>query len=75
MTILRQDFIQSTMLSSAEYDIETKELTVTFTGGKQYHYVDVDQSVYMDLIVAPSAGRYFNSIKAGLKQKLMAPAK
>lgn len=69
------DFIQSSMLSSAEYDTDDKELTVTFTGGKQYHYVDVDPSVYSDLVSAPSAGRYFNSIKSGLKQKLMAPAK
>lgn len=75
MTILRQDFIQSSMLSSAEYDTETNELTVTFTGGKQYHYVDIERSVYVDLVTAPSAGRYFNSIKSGLKQKLMAPAK
>lgn len=73
MTILRQDFIQSSMLASAEYDTETKELTVTFTGGKQYRYVDVDRDIYMELCAAPSAGRYFNSIKSGLKQ--MASAK
>ena len=71
MTILRQDFIQSSMLASAEYDTDTKEMAVTFTNGKQYVYVDVDQSVYLDLVMAPSAGRYFNSIKAGLKQKLL----
>lgn len=63
------DFIQSSMLSSAEYDTEDKELTVTFTGGKKYQYVDVDKSIYDDLASAPSAGKYFNSIKKDLTQK------
>lgn len=72
MTILRQDFIQSSMLSIAEYNTETEELTITFTGGKQYHYIDVPRPIYYDLISAPSAGRYFNSIKAGFKQKVVA---
>lgn len=72
MTILRQDFIQSSMLSTAEYDTETHELTVTFTGGKQYHYVDVPKDIYMELVSAPSAGRYFNSIKKDLKQAALA---
>lgn len=63
------DFIQSSMLSSCSYDDETKELIVTFTGGKQYQYQDVDKAIYDDLVSAPSAGRYFNSIKATLTQK------
>jgi KTSC domain len=67
MTILRQDFIQSSMLSSAEYDTETKELSVTFSNGRRYVYVDVPVETYRALIEAPSAGRYFNSIKAQLK--------
>lgn len=71
MTILQHSF-DSAMLSSAEYDTETKELTVTFNGGKSYVYVDVDRSTYIGLIEAPSAGKYFNSIKAGLKQKVPA---
>lgn len=75
MTILRTDFIQSSMLSSAEYDTEDKQLAVTFVGGKTYNYVDVPIETYVALSEAPSAGKYFNAIKSGLKQLLMAPAK
>jgi len=59
----------SAMLKSAEYDDETKELTVTFTNGKPYVYEDVDKSIYDSLITAESAGKYFNSIKKDLKIK------
>jgi hypothetical protein len=68
MTLLHHSF-ESAMLSSADYDTETKELTVTFTGGKSYTYVDVDRSDWEDLINAKSAGRHFNSIKSALVQK------
>ena len=62
-------FMQSSMLSAAEYDEEKKELTVTFSNGKDYIYEDVDTSIYDSLITAESAGRYFNSIKGQLKIK------
>lgn len=71
MTILRQDFIQSSMLSRAEYNTDTKELVIVFFNGAVYVYIDVPVETYRDLIEAPSAGRYFNSIKAGLKQKVL----
>lgn len=60
---------QSAMLSSCDYDSETKELTVTFNGGKSYTYVGVLYNTYEDLINARSAGQYFNSIKKDLNQK------
>ncbi len=59
----------STMLQSASYDDETKELTVVFSNGKSYTYEDVVINTFMDLRDASSAGKYFNSIKAGLKAK------
>ncbi len=62
-------FMQSSMLSSCEYDDESKELTVTFSNGKDYTYEDVDKGTYDHLINATSAGKYFNSIKAQLKVK------
>lgn len=64
------DFIQSSMLTSASYDDETNELTVTFTGGKSYTYVDVPKDIYIALSTAPSAGKLFNSIKRDLVQKM-----
>lgn len=62
-------FFNSTMLQSASYDDETKELTVTFTNNKDYVYVDVDKLIFDELIAAESAGRYFNTIKNFLKVK------
>ena len=61
--------MQSSMLSSCEYDEENKELTVTFTNGKDYVYEDVSKNIYDSLITAESAGKYFNSIKSNLKIK------
>lgn len=63
------DFPDSTMLANCEYDSKESELTVTFKNGRSYVYKEVDKSVYDDLINAPSAGRYFNSIKTSLVQK------
>lgn len=68
MTKLNHSF-ESAMLSTCDYDTEAKELTVTFNNGKAYTYVDVPKSMYDGLIDAQSAGKYFGSIKNGLKQK------
>lgn len=65
-------FAESSMLNACAYDDETNELTVQFTNGKLYVYEEVPIETYRELISAESAGRYFNSIKKGLKQK--APA-
>ena len=69
MTILHHNFTNSTMISDAEYDSESKELIVTFNGGKTYIYVDVSKSIYDGLINAESAGKYFNVVKRDLVQK------
>ena len=68
MTIDHQ-FANSSMLLMASYNSDTNELTVTFTNGKPYTYVDVPRSIWDELIIAKSAGAYFNSIKKGLKVK------
>lgn len=60
---------KSTMLSDCSYDDETRELTVTFSGGKTYVYEDVEKSTYDTLTNAESAGKYFNSIKGQLTVK------
>jgi len=67
--INRYEFPDSAMLASCEYNSVDKELTVTFKNGRDYIYVDVEKQIYDDLVDAPSAGRYFNSIKSQLKQK------
>ena len=67
--ILNHIFEKSAMLQSCSYDTEEKEMSVTFQNGRTYTYVDVDKSMYEELIGSSSAGKYFNSIKAELKQK------
>lgn len=63
------EFENSSMLKDASYNDETEELTVTFTNGKSYTYIDVPRRTYDELINARSAGKYFNLIKKDLKQK------
>lgn len=63
-------FVGSSMLNACAYDDEAKELTVQFSNGKIYVYEDVPVETYRELISADSAGRYFNSVKKGLKQKV-----
>ena len=67
--IISHIFEKSAMLASADYDTEEKEMSVTFQNGRTYTYVDVEKSTYEELIGSSSAGKHFNSIKAGLKQK------
>ena len=69
MSIFNFTFQNSSMLSSVSYDDDSRELTVTFNNRKEYVYVDVDLSDYIDLTEAISPGAYFNSIKSGLKIK------
>jgi frataxin-like iron-binding protein CyaY len=55
----------SEAIAFIDYDIETEELSVTFTKGGPYVYTGVPQSVVEGWISADSAGRYFHSfIKA-----------
>jgi hypothetical protein len=63
------NFINSSMLSSCSYDDAEHEMTVVFSNGKSYTYAEVAFNTYMDLVNAPSAGKYFNQIKSGLKAK------
>lgn len=67
--IMNYQFPNSSMLSNASYDTETKELTITFHNGKSYVYEDVDKLSWELLTSAKSAGAYFNSIKKELKVK------
>lgn len=67
--IMNYQFPNSSMLSSASYDTETKELTITFHNGRSYTYEDFDKLSWELLTAAKSAGAYFNSIKKELKVK------
>ncbi len=49
----------SSNLAFADYDVETRDLAITFHSGKTYSYSGVDQVTYDDLIASNSPGSYF----------------
>jgi len=50
----------SSLLLSAQYLADERALLLTFAGGRVYRYDSVEQSVFDDLLRAPSPGAYFN---------------
>ena len=51
--------IRSSMLASASYDADARELRVTFKNGSTYLYSDVPQEAVDDLSGAESQGGHF----------------
>lgn len=53
--------LDSSSLQTVEYDSEREALQVTFRHtGRTYEYLAVPQTVYDDLLAAPSSGTWFN---------------
>lgn len=52
--------VQSSNVEAIGYDAGHSELYVRFTSGDTYVYLNVDRSLYDDLLSAPSVGRYLN---------------
>jgi KTSC domain len=52
--------VDSSAVSSIEYDPDRKEMYVTFTSGSRYTYFKVPQDVYENWLAAPSIGEYFS---------------
>lgn len=52
--------IKSSNLSNAEYDTESKKLTITFNNGTQYLYEDVSHESFTKFRLSPSQGSYFS---------------
>lgn len=57
----RQDFPNSSALSSATYDDERSELTITFRNGRSYTYRQVPANVWDGLQTADSPGNFWRS--------------
>lgn len=57
----QQSFPGSSALSSATYDEERKELTVTFKSGRAYTYRNVPSETYEQLTTADSPGSFWRS--------------
>ncbi len=52
----------SSNIRESEYDFNSKELNLTFSGGKQYKYINVDEDSYRQFSTAESVGREFIKI-------------
>ena len=52
--------VSSSMINQIGYDKSTGSLRVEFVGGAVYRYLDVPHSVYQDLLVAESKGKFLN---------------
>jgi hypothetical protein len=53
--------LDSSVLSRAFYDRNTRCLGLVFSSGKCYRYADVPRNVVDSLASAPSAGAFFNA--------------
>lgn len=56
---MKRTRIDSSAIVSAGYDSDTAVLELRFTTGEVYRYFAVPPSVHRELLVAPSAGRFF----------------
>lgn len=53
--------VSSSNIAAVGYDSETKVLEVEFHSGAVYQYLNVDESVYNDMLGSSSVGKYFNA--------------
>jgi hypothetical protein len=51
----------SSNICASTYDKETKSLTIIFSNGNQYKYIDVSQTDYTRFELADSQGKVFNT--------------
>jgi KTSC domain len=58
---MQRQAVESTTMRSVGYDHTKQVLEVEFQSGAVYQYLDVAPAIYMELMVAASKGRYFNS--------------
>ena len=58
--------IEKEVISSAikkiRYNEDNELLTITFSSGGSYDYPNVPKKKVEDMLVAPSIGKYFNSV-------------
>ncbi len=52
--------VDSANLSEIGYDPDTKKLHVVFNNGALYHYEDVPQETYDELVESDSIGSFFH---------------
>ncbi|WP_029591581.1 KTSC domain-containing protein [Franconibacter pulveris] len=57
--MLREKVVSSS-LDSVGYDMDNRVLEIAFRNGTVYHYLNVPQQTWAQLMRAPSKGRYFD---------------
>jgi hypothetical protein len=60
MAVMRRQAVSSSTIASIGYDREEYLLEIEFVNESVYRYRLVPESVYRDLMGAPSQGRFFN---------------
>lgn len=58
---MERESVNSSNLASIGYDSENEILEVEFKHGGVYQYLDVSESVFNELMNAPSQGVYFSA--------------
>jgi len=53
--------VRPSTMTSISYRHDARELEVTFTSGKAYHYLNVPLKVYVDLLDSGSKDEFFNA--------------
>jgi hypothetical protein len=59
---LHHTFKSSNNIAYVKYDSLLLSLLVIFHNGSEYEYSGVDLDTYNELLLAPSAGSYFNTV-------------
>lgn len=57
---MQRETVSSSSLHSVGYDLDNRVLEIAFHSGVVYHYLDVPEYTWRQLMRAPSKGRYFD---------------
>lgn len=57
---MQREKVNSSSLDSVGYDIDSRVLEIAFRNGTVYHYQNVPQQTWAQLMRAASKGRYFD---------------
>ena len=56
---MNREPVQSAMITSVGYDVQSAVLEIEFRNGRTYRYFDVPEFLYRGFILAVSKGHYF----------------
>lgn len=57
---MKRTAITSSTIKEAGYDLNSNTLEIVFNDGRRYEYFGVPEAVYLGLLEATSAGKYFH---------------